>query len=314
MSTYIELLEKDYVRQIEFLNIKKYHELGFKGNGITILNAEGASDHREMTSGNVIKMYAPEATLLESTISTKTTGNTVNYATINLNGETIDLEDAIDKYNIKILTRSFAGSSSNAFLQYLRDLQRRKGIIVFSPSANDPDREGVWARHDTGITVSASKMFEDGSIKVVYYGSKGEVDFTCFMAKGTGSSASSPGLASMTALLLQRYGDFNQEECVEILKSLSLKLPNIEDYKQGWGLPILPLTDKLEILERLRGENMADFKDVEKDRWSKPAIDRCVNEDLLLGFPDNTFRPTEYVTREQFAQILTRILDRMEGR
>ena len=57
---------------------------------------------------------------------------------------------------------------------------------------------------------------------------------------------------------------------------------------------------------------MADFKDIGKDRWSKPAIDRCVNEGLLIGFEDGTFRPTEHVSREQFAQILVRVLDKIK--
>lgn len=313
MATYAELLEKDFVRQIVFLNIKKYHELGHKGRGITVLNAEGAGDHREMTS-KVVKDYAPETTLLESIISVRTSGDNVLEATITVNGEKLDFEKAIDKYSIKIVTRSYSGSASNAYLNYLKDIQKRKGVIFFNSAGNEVVKNGIWSKNDTAITVSACKLYEDNIIKIAYYGSEGEVDFTCFMARGLGTSAASPALAAMTALLLQKYGDFNQAECVEILKSISISLKGIEDYKFGWGLPILPLIDKLEILEKLRGEKVADFKDVEETRWSKPAIDRCVAEGLLLGFEDGTFRPTEHVTREQFAQILTRILDKIEGR
>lgn len=52
-----------------------------------------------------------------------------------------------------------------------------------------------------------------------------------------------------------------------------------------------------------------DFKDVEKDRWGKPAIDFCVEKGLLVGFGDGTFRPTEPVTREQIAVILQRLIN-----
>jgi hypothetical protein len=110
----------------------------------------------------------------------------------------------------------------------------------------------------------------------------------------------------MIALLLQKYGDFSQVECVEILKSISMKLPNIEDYKQGWGLPILPLSDELKII--VGGTPMV-FKDVEQDRWSKSAIDFCVEKGLMIGFEDGTFRPTEPVTREQIAVILERLIN-----
>lgn len=299
-KSYTELLEEDFNRQIEYNNIKTYHEQGYKGKGIVILNAESDVDHRIMTSDAAIA-YAPEITLLEGMISARTSGDEVLYCNVNFKNEVLDLEEAIDKYNIKIITRSYSGSSSKALLMHFKDLQKRKGVIFFNSAGNKPDVTGTWAKFDTAITVSACKLHEDGTITMSYYGSKDEVDFTCFMAKGQGTSAASPALASKVALLLNRYGDFTQAECVEILKSLSFKLSDIEDYKQGHGLPILPLTDKLEILERLRGDNM-DFKDVESDRWSKPAIDYCTSEGILNGFPDGTFKPTEPMTREQYAQ------------
>jgi len=312
-ENYKELLEKDFARQIEFLNVKKYHELGYKGKGITIFNAESLTDHGQMTTG-VIKDYAPEATVLNGWTSSATSGNKIKYVKINVNEEVLDFEEAIDRYNIKIMTISKTGSYSKTILEYYRDVQKRKGIIMFVAAGNEGDDVGAWARENTAIAVSASTLKANKNIEISYYGSPNEVDFTMFMARGRGTSAASPALASFTALLLDRYGDMTQAEVVEVLKSLCYKLPNVDVIKQGWGLPILPLPDKLEILERLRGENMADFKDVEETRWSKPAIDRCVNEGLLIGFEDGTFRPTEHVTREQFAQILTRILDKIEGR
>lgn len=312
MATYDELREQDFKRQIEFNNIKKYHDTGFKGRGIVVLNAENDVDHREMTS-RAFKDYAPDATLLEGAISIRTSGDKVLEANVSLNGERLNLEDAIDRYNIKIITRSYSGKTPQATLNYFKDLQKRKGVIFVNSAGNEPYENGVWSKEDTAITVSACQLKEDGSIIMRYFGSKGEVDFTGFMARGIGTSASAPAMAAIIALLLEKYGDFTQEECVEILKSISIKLPNIEDYKQGWGLPILPLTEKLEILERLRGEKM-DFKDVEQDRWSKNFIKMCVDEGLMQGYPDGTFKPGASVTREELAVVLVRLLDKIEGR
>jgi hypothetical protein len=309
---YEELLEEDFIRQIEFNNIKKYHEQGYKGQNITILNAEGAGDHREMTSG-VIRDCIPDVTLLESTISGRTSGDKVLETTVVIDGERLDFEEAIDKYNIKVVTRSYSGPAPKARLNYFKDIQKRKGVIFVNSAGNEGADNGVWSRDDTAITVSACKLKENGQITISYFGSEGEVDFTCFMGRGVGTSASSPYLASMIIMLLQKYGDFNQAECVEILKSIAYKLPNVEDFKQGWGLPILPLTDKLEILERLRGEKM-DFKDVEQDRWSKNFIKMCVDEGLMQGYPDGTFNPGASVTREELAVVLVRLLDKIEGR
>jgi len=299
--TYQELLEQDYARQVKFNHVDDYHKSSYKGEGLVILNAEGDGDHREMTTG-VLRDYAPGATIIESIISIKTSADEVLEATITVDGEQIDFEQAIDKYNIKIVTRSYSGSSSTATLNYLKEIQKRKGIIFFNSAANESDENGIWSKYNTAITVSACKMYEDSKIKVVYYGSFGEVDFTCFMAKGRGTSAASPALAAETALILGRYGDFNQVECVEILKNLCIKLEGEESYKFGYGLPILPLTDKLEVLEKLRGAEEMQFKDVEDTRWSKAAIDFLTNKGELKGFEDGTFRPSEPLTREQYAQ------------
>jgi hypothetical protein len=308
--SYKELVEQDYKRQVEFNNVKWYHEHGFTGNGITILNAEGSGDHREMTSG-VIKDYAPDATLLESVISGRISGDKVLETTVVINGERLDFEEAIDKYNIKVVTRSYSGPTSKARLDYFKDIQKRKGVIFVNSAGNEGVNgvTGVWSKDDTAIAVGASYLTEKGEIKLHNYSARGdELDFVSFMARGIGTSAASPALAAKVVLLLQRYGDFNQSECVEILKSLCFKIPGLSKQEQGWGLPILPLTDKLDILEKMRGGNMV-FKDVEQDRWSKSAIDFCVEKGLLVGFEDGTFRPTEPVTREQIAVILERLIN-----
>jgi hypothetical protein len=312
---YEELLEEDFIRQIEFNNVKWYHEHGFTGNGITILNAEGSGDHRKMTSG-VIRDYIPDATLLESVISGRTSGDKVLETTITINGEKLDFEEAIDKYNIKVVTRSYSGPTSKARLNYFKDIQKRKGVIFFNSAGNEgvDGVTGVWAKDDTAIAVGAAYLTEKGEVKLHNYSARGdELDFISFMARGTGTSAAAPVLASMVALLLQRFGDFNQSECVEILKSLCFKIPGLSKQEQGWGLPVLPLTEKLEILEKLRGENM-NFKDVEQDRWSKNFIKICVDEGLLQGYPDGTFNPGASVTREELAVVLVRLLDKIEGR
>lgn len=302
MALYTELLEQDFARQIKFNHVLDYHNAGYKGNGIVILNAEGECSHRLMTS-KAIRNYAPEATLLESMISVITKDGKVTSATVVINGEKLDFEQAIDKYHIKIVTRSYSGSSSPIYLSYLRDIQARKGVIFFNSAGNEPYENGVWSKNNTAISVSACKLYEDGSIKIAYYGSQGEVDFTFFMGRGTGTSAASPALAGTTALLLNKYGDFNQVQCVEILKSLCIDLK--DTLRFGYGLPILPLTDKLEVME----DKDMNFSDVKETDWFYKAVEECVEKGLITGYEDGTFKPSGVVTRAELAVVLSKLLN-----
>jgi hypothetical protein len=52
------------------------------------------------------------------------------------------------------------------------------------------------------------------------------------------------------------------------------------------------------------------FSDVEDQRWSKEAIDKCVKAGLITGFPDGTFRPIETITREQICSMFAKMLNK----
>ena len=45
------------------------------------------------------------------------------------------------------------------------------------------------------------------------------------------------------------------------------------------------------------GATTSQFSDVSRDNWANAAIARAVNEDLLRGYPNHTFRPNANVTR-----------------
>ncbi len=51
------------------------------------------------------------------------------------------------------------------------------------------------------------------------------------------------------------------------------------------------------------------YNDVEKNRWSFEIISRMTNNGVFNGFEDNTFRPTENITRAQMAALMDRIAD-----
>ncbi|MCD6107315.1 MAG: S-layer homology domain-containing protein [Caldisericaceae bacterium] len=48
----------------------------------------------------------------------------------------------------------------------------------------------------------------------------------------------------------------------------------------------------------------AGFPDVPANYWAKKHIDYLVGQNVLVGFPDGTFKPENAVTREQFAKMI----------
>lgn len=311
MSTIQEIWEQDRKNHFGYCNIDKYHAQGYKGKGIVHLDLENEfSDNGH--GGKVKKVYldvAPEAVFIFGTPVGKTDGTRIASYGLNVDGVVHDFETFVVENNVKVMNYSREGGTT-AFGNFLKEfIVDKHGVILTVSSGNDYGtvRTGLA---EAGLVITAVN-YNNGSPKVTGYSNKGEsVDFCGFAHLFTGTSFSSPFVNGEITLLLNKYGDFNQPECVEILKSIAMDLGDEgKDPEYGWGLPILPLTDKLEILEKLRGENMANFKDVEETRWSKEAIDFCVERGLLVGFEDGTFRPTEFVTREQFAVILQRILN-----
>ncbi|PYE48669.1 S-layer homology domain-containing protein [Deinococcus yavapaiensis] len=53
------------------------------------------------------------------------------------------------------------------------------------------------------------------------------------------------------------------------------------------------------------------LSDVPAGHWAKDAVDRLVQQGIVLGFPDGTFRGTQSLTRYQAAVIIARLLDQI---
>ncbi len=314
-------------RQFAFLNVDKYHELGYKGQGFTVVNAEnypGKDDHGAMTTG-VINDFIPECRVINSIIGGSGRNRHINYQ-----GEYIPLEEAITRLNIKAFTSSHSASFDKTTMDYYKELQERYGVFFFSAAGNDAESvRKDWNRYDTAIAVGAAVIDEKGKVSRVYYSGIGEeLDFMCTMGTGNGTSSASPALLSLSILLCQRYGDMNQAELREVFKSITYNM-DVDgwDERTGWGIPVLPLTEKLEILETLRKggtDTMPDkpatlnFTDVNESDWFYDDVKFCVENGLMQGDGDDTFEPQKPVTRAEEAattrRIYEKIMQEIEGR
>jgi hypothetical protein len=341
-TTYAELLAADLKRQKAYLHIAEYDAAGYTGKGFTVLNGESDSDHRDMSSKAFVTL-APNATLLESNISHKVSSGVIEYCTVTLDGEVQNLGDAIDRYGINVITKSWSGTCPDAIEEYFKELQETKGVIFLCSAGNKADETGMWVRENTAIAVSASKLLEDGTIEIRYYGSDDEVDFTFFMSSGTGTSAAAPALAAIIVRLMSKYGVLTQTQCIALLKLFCVYVG--DEVWFGYGLPVPPIDDVEGIDEIINAENIEeeetivtvdeveeeevkeeieevsdveeniivaeesmDFTDVEETDWFYITTKACIEAGLLNGDGDDTFNPERTVTRAELSAFGYNIL------
>lgn len=76
-------------------------------------------------------------------------------------------------------------------------------------------------------------------------------------------------------------------------------------------LVLLLLVSNTAFASNSRGNDTpwGQFKDLEKDFWALPAIQKMLENGILKGFEDNTFRPNALVTRAEFAKIMVLALN-----
>ncbi|NDI37193.1 N-acetylmuramoyl-L-alanine amidase [Chengkuizengella sediminis] len=130
------------------------------------------------------------------------------------------------------------------------------------------------------------------------------------------------GNSNKHALGICMVGDFRKQlptkkqyqSSLWLVDYLKRQLPNVTQIKGhseylGYSWKSCPVIDMNKFRSDVEMSNQAKtkFKDVPNNYWAVTAIENIAEQGLMIGFEDDTFRPTEPVTREQLAVILTRL-------
>lgn len=102
-----------------------------------------------------------------------------------------------------------------------------------------------------------------------------------------------------------------------------------EDYKTGWGLPILPKLsendsenkkeegnkkEEKEEIPVVENKKKTEFTDVPAGAWYEDAVAECVKRGIVNGMGDGTFAPNQILTRAQVCQIALNIINVIENK
>lgn len=325
--------EEKVKKHNDFCGVTEWHDKGFKGQGITVWNCEKRNKSHGKQTANRVLDSAPECNLVLGSISIRTKVGRKEVAECNVvdeKGIKHNIYDWIENNNVRIITASLENlfkESNRAEGKFWQSIVNKYNIILINSAGNDGDKKFDFSKRVAWL-IGALGLDAKNNVKRQGYSSTGDgLDFADFAGWNNGTSFSAPYFAGKCALVLQRYPDFTPAQVYEYMKKYSMDLEaKGEDEKTGWGLPILPPIEEIEIEEKqdepkkesetkpitkpnkeTSKENIGKktkFSDVAAGSWYEDAIAFSVEKEILKGISNTKFDPEGQVTRAQLAQVI----------
>lgn len=268
--------------QLDYSNITQWHNAGFKGAGINILNGEDLDTMHAQCTAKTIKFVAPESIVHAHTIMKQTRGDLLIKLSVKIDDTTeMPLHEFIEQNNIRIVTISMSGTCnpSAGLKTYIRDVQKKHNVVFINSAGNDGDDDdhetlGTYWSFDTAMVIGAVRLMGGTTPLRASYSSVGqELDFVNFTLYFNGTSFSAPYTAGMVALIMSRYKSMTYSEAYEYLRSNCKDFGGIgRDVYYGWGLPIMPNVDQMYISFRI-GSNVMNVNGETVTLDTAPIID-----------------------------------------
>lgn len=294
--------------QLEVTGIKKYHDLGYTGKGITVLCHEN-SDHGKKAM-QVLQQIAPGVKVIYATVGQKTSGDKLLAYDWTIDGVRYSFEEVMEKFHPDIISNStksdkYCAERDERIQPYIDSGE----LIMVTCSGND-GTSGAKPMYTNGLVIGACQFYNDkDDIRYASYSGRTKdelnVSYVGFMWDWGGTSAATPFVAGQIALFMERFGKISQADFQKIIKPYCRDLGDPEkDWIYGDGLIVLP--------DSIIWEEEDMFTDVDNNRWSKADIDWCAQNGIIDGFPNGKFYPEMDLTREQGAALMHRLYQLIE--
>lgn len=264
--------------EFDYLGITKWHELGIKGQGITIASREGLATKHGRCVYDILKQVCPEAD--------------------------IKLKCDFNKDNdYDIYTTSLFFASDKTKEKRSQQLINMNKILVCAAGNEGNETQTPLSRLEPWLSIGAIHLF-DGKIEIPKYSSSFDgLDFMSFSNvsvqskknKIKGTSFSAPLFASMCALAQSYFLEKTEKKLTynQMLQFIKVNCVDIcekgYDIRSGYGLFVLPEPDLIDISKYINavkkeGEAMIIYKTLNDiPTWGKPTIEKLLNKKAIQG-------------------------------
>ena len=323
-------------KEMDITGVSLWHSLGYKGKGINIANLERTATDAPHFNGKfhdpfnissdyghgglvmgVMHQVAPDADLyILPTNFTQINGN--------VGGDFAEKTIPFIKEHVDVVGQSMSSKLVHYFRDKLIEEQHDNSTWLVSAGNNAYDRFNKMAHNNVRIAIGAVHMANDGTIRRARYSSiDDELDFMGFSSidtynrngsvrrSVTGTSFSNPFVCGMVALVKQFFYEktgvrLNQRQMFDFMLDNCVDMGE-EGHNEyyGHGLFVLPHPDKIDVYKYI-GKERVKMKDIQ-GHWAQEDIEKCIEQGIIKGYPDGTFKPDATVTRAELATIIQRL-------
>lgn len=112
-----------------------------------------------------------------------------------------------------------------------------------------------------------------------------------------------------------------QQDQAEVLNAIKMLKGNEDGYNLSGKLRrseaatfvVRMLGEESKVLGNKSAYTVSAFSDVKSSDWFSPYVGYCYKNGIILGFPDGTFKPNDYISEKSFAQLVLGIMDYKSG-
>lgn len=305
-------------RFLDHLGVTAWHAAGYTGKRGLTASAEpvdgSGGSHANMTK-KVFQLFAPDRETIYLSCAAKQMNGVYTSKFID---EGIPI---IQERHVDTMWKSTSGiTNGHVFDESLETV--KDFFTFFAAAANDAD-EGYNRDLDSAWIYGVGAyqlMYPSNNMVPAGYTSWSEyVDFAAptLIYGFSGTSCAAPALCGMAAVVNDFFIDktgkpLSSEKMYQFLKDCSVDIyEEGKDIKTGWGAPILPPLDKVDIQKYAGGNFMIYEDDAKISEWHKDDVYKAYQLGLMKGDGDK-FEPQSPVTREQLATTLVRLYDALK--